>query len=262
MLFLLGKPVIGKNRCSEKCGHVHIQFPFYLRNDNLSHTTTYPPEFGLFCNDKDETLLTLPHVPFKLFVKRIHYKSQQIQIYDPQNCLSNVFLKLGNSNIYPFEFQSFVDEHYSYNISFVRCNSMSCPIVLPSDNSLFNPELISCTKVKDVSSVQWFVSDYEQGGWINSIMKWSKHNCSDCEAQGQKCKWKNGTKGETECVFCPTNTIPRSTIIHITTGMQHILVFYPFLYLLLVIYNLSHTNRGNSGCGAFAAIAQGFVSCV
>ncbi|TKY53349.1 RING-H2 finger protein ATL22 [Spatholobus suberectus] len=215
MLFLLGKPVISNNRCTDKCGRVHIQFPFYLRN----HTTSYPPGFGLFCNDKDETVLELPAVPVKLFVKRIDYKSQKIQIYDPENCLPKVFLKLGNSSIYPFKFQAFVDSQQTDDVSFFLCNSMSCPIFQASYKDLFYPEMISCTKVEDVLSVEWYV-DYWEGPQINSVMKWPKHNCSHCEAQGQKCKWKNGTQGETECFICPTNTIPTSTIIRIVAAFR------------------------------------------
>nr|KYP63286.1 putative receptor-like protein kinase At5g39020 family [Cajanus cajan] len=190
-----------KHDCTDKCGRVRIQFPFYIRNNNLSHTVSYPPGFELFCNDKHETLLQLPAVPSKLFVKRIDYKKQQIHIYDPQNCLPNVFLKLGNSSIYPFQFPSFLDQRRPdyLNVSFFVCNSMPCPIMRPSANSLINPEMMSCTKLADALSVQWYYWDWEVDR-INFIMKWSKseHNCSDCEAQGQKCKWKNGTKAETE----------------------------------------------------------------
>ncbi|RDY10626.1 hypothetical protein CR513_04824, partial [Mucuna pruriens] len=56
----------------------------------------------------------------------------------------------------------------------------------------------------------------EDGGLINSIMRWPEHNCNHYEAQGQKCKWKiNGTQGETECSICQTNTIPTLIIIYI-----------------------------------------------
>ncbi|RDY09400.1 Rust resistance kinase Lr10, partial [Mucuna pruriens] len=224
VLFLVGKPVVSKNGCRDKCGRVHIQFPFYLRNSNLSHTTSYPPGFELFCNDKYETVLKLPHVPFILFVKRIDYKSRLIHIYDPKNCLSEVFLKLGNSSVYPFVFHPFVFHplvYYSqtkHDISFFRCNSMSCPIAKQSDQGFIDPEIRSCIKVADVLSVEWYVYK-DDGDPINSIMEWPEHNCSHCEAQGQKCKWKiNGTQGETECSICQINTIPTLTIIYIAAG--------------------------------------------
>ncbi|KAL2327034.1 hypothetical protein Fmac_020461 [Flemingia macrophylla] len=212
VLTLLFLPVMCKHGCTDKCGRVHIEFPFYLRNNNLSHNTG----FELFCNDKKETLLQLPAVPFQLFVKRIDYKAHQIEIYDPQNCLPNVFLKLGNSSVHPFQFQPFYDQQVKGNFSFFHCNSQPCPIFKRSAYFLIAPEMISCIKVKDVFNVQWYVYD----GQISSIMKWSKskHNCSRCEAQGQKCKWKNVTQDETECFICPTNTLPSSTIIYIVAG--------------------------------------------
>ncbi|KAL2327037.1 hypothetical protein Fmac_020464 [Flemingia macrophylla] len=220
--------------CMDKCGRVHIEFPFYLRNNNLSHNSSYPPGFELFCNDKKETLLQLPAVPFQLFVKRIDYKSQQIEIYDPQSCLPNVFLKLANSSVYPFQFLPYQHQqvvYKYYDVSFFLCNSMSCPICKQSDSLLIDPEMISCTKLKDVWSVEWYVDS--EPGQINSIMTWSKskHNCSQCEAQGQKCKWKNGTQGETECFSCPKNSLSTSTIIYIAAGGTFALI----LLLLLVM---------------------------
>ncbi|RZC25600.1 rust resistance kinase Lr10-like isoform X2 [Glycine soja] len=222
VLFLLEKPVISKDRCREKCGRVHIEFPFYLRNNNLSHTTGHHPGFDLFCNDKDETVLELPAVPIKLFVKKIDYKSQQIQIYDPENCLPKVFLKLGNYSIYPFKFQSVLSE--KYNVSFFFCNSILCPIWRLSNYPWIDPELISCTKVEDVLSVEWL--DGEEIMIMNSILKWSKPNCNQCEAQGQKCKWKNGTQDETECFICPTNAIPTSTIVLIAAALFYMYGYY------------------------------------
>ncbi|TKY56321.1 putative RING-H2 finger protein ATL21A [Spatholobus suberectus] len=225
LVFLLRKPVIGKNHCTDKCGRVHIKFPFYLRNCNLNHATDYPPGFDLLCTEKNETLLELPAVPIKLFVRNIDYNSQQIEIYDPENCLPGQLLKLGNASISPFQFP--MPDPYEYflfptNVSFFRCDSMSCPILLGffSDSDL--PKLLSCTKVKEVSFVQWkYESDSLSHPQEVLLIKWSKPDCSYCETHGQKCKWKNGTtNGETECFVCPTNRIPTSTIVLIATGMQ------------------------------------------
>ncbi|TKY56097.1 Receptor protein kinase [Spatholobus suberectus] len=229
VLFLLWKPATSKNGCTDKCGRVHIQFPFYLRNSKLNRTTGYPRGFDLLCTDADDTVLELPSVPIKLFVKNIDYTSQQIQIYDPQNCLPSELIKLGNSSISPFKFQSFRER----NVSFFRCNLMSCPIVqLGSDEDFIDPEIISCTKVSDVFSVQWQVQDDLRN---TVVMEWSKPDCSSCEAQGHKCKYKNGTQGETECFVCPTNRIPTSTIIFIAAGG-----IVGLMLLLLLVKALFH----------------------
>ncbi|RDX97667.1 Rust resistance kinase Lr10, partial [Mucuna pruriens] len=236
VLFLLWKPAISKNECTDKCGRVHIQFPFYLRNSKLNHTTGYPPGFDLLCTDADETVLDLPSVPIKLFVRNIDYKSQQIQIYDPQNCLPMVLIKLGNSSISPFKFKSFGER----NVSFFRCNNlMSCPILqLGSDEDFIDPEIISCTKVSDVFSVLWQVEDDLRN---TVVMEWSNPDCSSCAAQGHKCKYKNGTKGETECFICPTNAIPTSTIVLIAAG--GIVGLILFLLLVKALFHVYDYNK-------------------
>ncbi|QCE06161.1 brassinosteroid insensitive 1-associated receptor kinase 1 [Vigna unguiculata] len=214
LLFLIGNPATGKNHCADKCGHVRIQFPFYLRNKNLNHSTDYPPEFGLLCTQQNEAILELPAVPIQLFVKKIDYKSTLIEIYDPQNCLPDQLLKLGNASVSPFLFPDYSGRPRSkFNVSFFRCDSLSCPIfLLGSHNDVTDPQLVSCTKLKDVS-VAWWGSYYE-----TLVMEWSKPDCGYCEAQGQNCKWKNGTNGATECYACQTKRIPTSTAVLIAGG--------------------------------------------
>ncbi|KAL3032658.1 hypothetical protein AAZX31_02G094800 [Glycine max] len=222
LVFLPLKLVISGNQCTDKCGGVSIQFPFYLRNSKLNHTAEYPPGFDLLCTENKKTLiLELPNVPTKLAVRKIDYKSQQIQIYDPANCLPSQLLQLSNASISPFQFPSY---DYAFktrrNFSFFRCDSMSssCPILLLSSylDVIRFPEILSCTKVKDVLSANWMdqYSLYDP----TVTIEWSKPDCKHCETQNQKCKWKNSTKGETECFVCSTNTTPTSTIVLIAAG--------------------------------------------
>lgn len=144
----------------------------FTSKQQVSHTTGYPSGFDLLCNDADETVLELPSIPIKLFVKNIDYKSQRIQVYDPQNCLPRELIKLSNSSVYPFKFQSYGES----NVSFFHCNSMSCPIVqLGSDEDFIDPEILSCTKVSDVFSVQWQVTEDLPN---TVVMGWSNPDCS------------------------------------------------------------------------------------
>ncbi|XP_014503161.1 rust resistance kinase Lr10-like [Vigna radiata var. radiata] len=215
LLFLVGNPATGNNHCADKCGNVRIQFPFYLRNKNLNHTTDYPPEFGLLCTQQNEPILELPALPIQLFVREIDYESTLIEIYDPQNCLPDQLLKLGNASISPFRFpKSLGRPPPKFDVSFFCCDSLSCPIsLLESHNDVVDPRLVSCTKLKDVS-VEWL---YWYNG-VKLVMEWSKPDCGYCEAQGQKCKWRNGTNGGTECYACRTKRIPTSAFIHIAAG--------------------------------------------
>ncbi|RDX86717.1 Rust resistance kinase Lr10, partial [Mucuna pruriens] len=255
LLFLLRKPVIGKNHCTpkSKCGRVHIQFPFYLRNSNFNHTTYSPPGFDLLCTEKYETVLDLPGLPIKLFVKTIDYKSRQIQIYDPANCLPIQLLKLGNASISPFQFWQPGVDYLGQNVSLFRCDSMSsCPFSLFSSNDDIEPQLISCTKVKNVLSVKWYWSYVIEDGTV--LMEWSKPNCSQCEARGQKCKWQNGTNGETECSVCPTKGIPTSTIVLIAAGG-----ILGLILLLLLIIALVHVYRYHEMKGEDQARIEKFL---
>ncbi|XP_028950189.1 rust resistance kinase Lr10-like isoform X2 [Malus domestica] len=63
----------------------------------------------------------------------------------------------------------------------------------------------SCSKMYDVLSVPF-------GSWVggyNVRFKWSEPNCTVCEAQGKRCRWKNdGTNSEIKCLDWkkPSNT--------------------------------------------------------
>ncbi|KAL2318135.1 hypothetical protein Fmac_032011 [Flemingia macrophylla] len=96
---------------------------------------------------------------------------------------------------------------------------MSCPVFASDSTAHGNLELIDlmfCTKVKDVLSVKWYYSYFNVQQTV--AMEWLQPDCRDCETRGQKCKWKNGTNGETECSICKTNTIHTSTILLISLG--------------------------------------------
>lgn len=218
---LLTEPVTSKNPCTEKCGKVRIQFPFHLKNNTTNHTN--PQGFELSCTDKGETMLEIPTIQLKLFIKRIDYKAQKFQIYDPENCLARQLLKLGNLSVSPFQFQlPEFDTRRNINISFFRCDSnKGCPILLrDSSHDFIDPELVSCRKVSEVLNVGWMIEEWEDDVTESLIMKWSKPNCSFCEVQGKKCKWKNGTRnGEVECFVCKSDGIARSTVLLITTGV-------------------------------------------
>ncbi|RYR05369.1 hypothetical protein Ahy_B06g085236 [Arachis hypogaea] len=223
VLFLAPNSVTVNCRCTDKCGRIKIQFPFHLKNSNLNQNATYLPGFELSCNDKHQALLKLPKVPsVSFFVKQIDYKSQQIQIYHPNNCLASQLLALGNSSTSPFRFISpYYGGETSYsNVSFFSCassSSYSCPILqLDSSSFIIDPGILSCTKVRDVLSVQWRFTDDDE---TSLFLGWSNPNCGQCEAQGKKCRLKSdGTKEEIECFVCKTNKISTSTLVLIVAG--------------------------------------------
>jgi hypothetical protein len=77
-----------------------IRFPFRL-NSQPDHCGY--PGFNLSCTDTNHTVLELP-ISVKLFVKKIDYKSQVIQLYDPDNCFPRQLRGLNLSSS-PFQFK-------------------------------------------------------------------------------------------------------------------------------------------------------------
>ncbi|XP_057437692.1 rust resistance kinase Lr10-like [Lotus japonicus] len=234
LLSLLAYPAIANTqRCTEKCGGVRIQFPFYLQNTTTGNN--HPRGFDLHCTENQETVLNLPSLQVKLFIKSINYKSQQIEIYDPQNCLSSQLFSIGNASISPFKFQPLGGP---LNASFFRCgDSRSCPILARGTEADFvDPELVSCTKLRDVLSVDWLWDDVWNEEENSLVMEWSEPECGYCEEQGLKCRWKNGTsgggrEGETECFICKTSRFSTSDIVRIVAAAIGGLI----LLLLLVL---------------------------
>ncbi|XP_019419819.1 PREDICTED: rust resistance kinase Lr10-like [Lupinus angustifolius] len=238
VLFLSLGYVSGK-KCIDKCGHVHIQFPFYLRNSN---TTTYPHGFDLSCTPQHETILNLPAIPINLFIKRIDYQAQKIEVYDPHSCLPSLLLNLTNSSISPFQYKSpdYDSDIVKHNVSFFHCSSTyssSCPILqLESDGDFVDSGIVSCTKELDVLSVGWLLS-YNDPDTL--LLGWSKPDCTSCATHGMKCRFKNnGTSGETECFICKTNKLATSAIVLISAG-----VIIGFMLLMLLVIALLYMYR-------------------
>jgi hypothetical protein len=240
LLFLI-KSGSGHDECRElSCGLYEplVRFPFQLVKGPQDRCTF--PEFCLYCDDdhgKKKTMLSLPTTsgPIKFFVDEINYKPQSIQLSDPDDCLPMKFLKLNSSSFLPYQFYSESKEKISFfNCSSVRKHHLrnndqtfqdaqdmtTCPIyVSNSYDSVVILDLVSCTKMFDVSfiSLQQYCPPYH---FLS--LSWPKQNCTECEAKGMKCKWKNdGTKGETQCFDCKnkrkTIQIPKS-LIYISAG--------------------------------------------
>ncbi|KAJ7959320.1 Receptor-like protein kinase [Quillaja saponaria] len=181
--------------------------------------------FVLSCTEKHETLLQLmstsasSSVPEEFFVKSIDYKSQVIQVYDPKNCLMGKILRLANSSISPFQFES------AAYITFFNCSSSSkkdkghgfniasCPInaIRSSGDVGDNSDVVGCSKLVDISSAEHIIYRGDK-----SILKltWLKPNCSKCEEEGKKCKLKNNDIHEVEIECC---NIPNKAV-----GVFHI----------------------------------------
>ncbi|XP_048436610.1 rust resistance kinase Lr10-like [Pyrus x bretschneideri] len=209
-----------QHACTEsKCGDDHglaIHFP--LRRWH------HCGDSKIECNGRYETVLV------KFLVKYIDYKYQEIQVYNynPDNCLLLKPLEITSTVISPFYFLNEV-----LNVTLFRCPTLverdtyggfQVPCLgghgdriygVFSSIGLFESftALQSCTRMYDVLSVP--VGDWVNGSLILQF-KWSKPNCTECEAERKRCiLMNNGTTSEIGCV---PHTKPSKTKTFVATG--------------------------------------------
>ena len=87
--------------------------------------------FELSCNGNHINILFPESVKF--FVTKINYKSRQIDVYDPNNCLVSQVLKIHGFSNSPFYYVN----HKVDSSSFFKCSTKS-------ENGVFNYRCISC----------------------------------------------------------------------------------------------------------------------
>nr|GLL20077.1 rust resistance kinase Lr10-like [Ipomoea trifida] len=170
------------NEClPRKCGNngPQISFPFRLKN--------MPPEcgqpgFDLLCTDKGETALeipfpflnaTQPPFPIKFFIEDIDYEYQEIVISGVDVCFPQLLSKL-NLSASPFSSKDLDDfsffscsTHRNINATSIYIFPIAC-LTKPghfiyavySDLPLYTvTELISCTKMSDISVPNYFLAE-------------------------------------------------------------------------------------------------------
>ena len=211
----------GRDECmaSNRCGDQGplIQFPFRLK-DQPCHCGY--PGFELSCTENNQTMLELP-VSVKLLVKNITYKSREIFVQDPYNCLAR---QLGNLNLaafpFPFKFEKgFVtffncssDKTDPYNLfQSIPCLSIPGNLVYAVDSSTFvhGLDLSYCRRLYNASAPgNRYYGDYIFDGSAFSL-KWSNSKI---------CRLKKCNSRETECIkgkgtLCIL--IPHSSSIHL-----------------------------------------------
>ncbi|RVW22561.1 putative RING-H2 finger protein ATL21A [Vitis vinifera] len=176
------------NECViSRCSHhgPAIRFPFWLKDSQPDHCGY--PGFQLSCTEKHQTMIELPN-SVKLLVKKINYKSQEIQVYDPADCLPKQLSDL-NLSASPFQFKVKHD-HSLQDITLLNCS-------LPANRGFMRQSLaqvsLATNKMHNISSVP---NDIFEHFYLN----WSKPICRNCEADGKRCRLKsNSTEPETEC---------------------------------------------------------------
>jgi hypothetical protein len=199
----------GQNGCDEfPCGSLGpaIRFPFRLNSQ--SHHCGYPG-FNLSCTDRNETVLQLP-ISVKFFVKNIDYKSQVIEVYDPDHCFPR---QLHTLNLASSPFQ-ILKQNFQYDFALFNCSSteeqsryaISClsgpghevRAFSSNNDDISDLPIASCKKMYNLRSISYGLvfSTYDN----NLQLTWSGPECRHCEEKGKGCRLKNNSnETETEC---------------------------------------------------------------
>ncbi|KAG6684328.1 hypothetical protein I3842_12G057400 [Carya illinoinensis] len=239
----------GQNECDvSRCGSFgpDIFFPFRL---NSQPDSCGYHGFNLSCTDRNETMLQLPNL-VKFFVKSIDYKSQVIQLSDPENCLPRQLRQIELSSS-PFLFQ----KEYRFDFALYSCypaereSIYGYLISCLSDNShkvysfdsrdIADLPIASCTKMYNLLSCPVIPGHDDV-----LELKWLTPACGHCAEKGRKCRLKiNGIESETEC-FAKHNKDAKSKLL--TAGA----VLGSFLLLLGVfalyrVYRFDKLEREN-----------------
>lgn len=200
------------SRCSDQ--GPAVRFPFRLKDqpENCGY-----PGFELSCTETNQTILDMPF-SVKLSVKNIKYKSREIVVEDPNNCLQsqlqNLRLSASPFNFklnHSFELQDFTFFNCSANRSdssyfkSIKSFSKSCSFLpgnplyaVDSRTSLTDLDVSSCRRIYNLSLPTYYIYEGEN----RLYLKWEESICGNCEAEGKKCRLKksNGKKPETECI--------------------------------------------------------------
>ncbi|KAH0719371.1 hypothetical protein KY285_015402 [Solanum tuberosum] len=200
-LLSLGQRLEGCEDSSCKSHGPIVHFPF-----RLSHQPKHcgcDLGFELHCNNKKDTILELPS-SVHLVVEKIDYVSQQIHLYDPDQCIA---AKLPKLNLSQSNFTNDDDTTDLFNCS------------APFSDNNYDYYLVPCLgspgyqvhAVTSTSRLQYFLSGpctkIHQYPYSDSTfgenklqLNWSVPLCGNCESKGMDCGFKDGTKLlETHC---------------------------------------------------------------
>jgi hypothetical protein len=233
----------GQNGCDEfPCGSLGpaIRFPFRL-NSQPYHCGY--PGFNLSCTDRNKTVLQLP-IFVKFSVKNIDYKSQVIEVYDPDQCFPRQLhtLNLASS---PFRI---LEQDYQYDYALFNCSSEETQSYNYAISCLSGPghEVRAFSSAADINDLP--IASCKKMYTLRSItrrlvfdnnlqLQWSEPNCKDCEVKGMGCRLKNNSnESETECF----PAFPKHT--------KGIILFCPSISTFVLKFLTGFNQTANASC--------------
>lgn len=188
-----------------------IGFPFLL--EGRQHQNCGYPRFNLSCRGPGITSLKLPYGG-EFFVRGIDYITQEIQLYDPDNCLPKRLLSF-NLEDSPFEaeyyqnytFLSCPSETTRSRFTAIDCLSNSTTSILATSSMNLASRMTSCQILTTRAvPVAWPVQNDEQfSSDLSSDLQltWDVPSCGDCRLRGSSCGFRSNSSLEVGCFPSP-----------------------------------------------------------
>ncbi|CAN4127220.1 unnamed protein product [Withania somnifera] len=227
--------VCNPTSCSEMGIGPEIRFPFRLA-DRQSNRCGYPG-FNLKCNERGQTILSLPFSG-DFLVTEIDYSAQSLILYDPDFCLVKRLIDFNLTNS-PFK------AAHQRNYTIVRCTSddwlsypkyqVAIPLycrgvtsrnlaILAMPPSMYEQEKPrGCKLIHSKVSVPLQLEDSQFWSPIEGlVLTWNEPGCRICENQGKLCGFKSDTGSDIACSNPPTSKgkgLPRGAKYGIIIGV-------------------------------------------
>ncbi|KAB5569334.1 hypothetical protein DKX38_003127 [Salix brachista] len=189
---------------------VPIRFPFRLEGQQPRNCGY--PGFDLSCSNQSMTVLKLPHSE-DFLVRDINYLTQQIQLYDSDNCLAKRLLQL---NLSGSPFRGFFHQKYTFlscptqlvksRFTTINCLSNSTISVLATSSMNLEQAMSSSCDVTSTLTilVSWPVQYNEGFSYDLSedlLLTWFSPDCKRCETQGSMCGFYGNASQEIGCSY-------------------------------------------------------------
>ncbi|CAA3003464.1 putative RING-H2 finger protein ATL21A [Olea europaea var. sylvestris] len=213
-VFLQFLVVNARNHCQTQfCGSnsFEVRFPFQLQGEQLQNCGY--PGFVLNCSiQRNKAVLNIPYSG-DFLVRDIDYLKQEIQLYDPNDCLP---WRLMDFNLSSSPFMADYYRNYTFlscpsdytisQITTINCLSNSTVSVLATSSMNLARAMNMCSVIVTLPipvslpfQNQGFSSD------LNDDLKltWNIPDCIDCEVKGGTCGFENSSSRVIQCFSDP-----------------------------------------------------------
>lgn len=187
---------------------IPVRFPFRLEGQQPQNCGY--AGFNLSCNNQGMTVLKLSHSG-DFLVRGINYLTQQILLYDSDDCLPKRLLlfNLSGSPFVAAFYQNFTFLSCPAKLTKSRLTTIDClgnsttSVLATSSMSLVNSLSASCEIIITLPIPVSWPAQYDEGYSTKLSddlqLTWYSPDCEECEAQGGVCGFHENTNQQIGC---------------------------------------------------------------